>query len=112
QHGYQFKIDDFGTGYGGFSYLQKLQIDSIKIDKMFIDTIETTDVKRNILDSIIASARETDIEVIAEGVETQKQVEYLTQRGVYLIQGFVYFKPMPLAQVLQHLKSPIGSESA
>ncbi|WP_231118073.1 EAL domain-containing protein [Vibrio fluvialis] len=112
QHGYQFKIDDFGTGYGGFSYLQKLQIDSIKIDKMFIDTIETTDVKRNILDSIIASAREADIEVIAEGVETQKQVEYLTQRGVYLIQGFVYFRPMPLEEVLQHLQSPSGSESA
>lgn len=110
QRGYHFKIDDFGTGYGGFSYLQQLQIDSIKIDKMFIDTIDTTDIKRNILESIIASAHKANVEVIAEGVETTSQVAYLAKRGVYLIQGFVYYRPMPIAQVLHYIQRPESAD--
>ncbi|EEY99933.1 EAL domain protein [Vibrio sp. RC586] len=98
--GYQFKIDDFGTGYGGFAYLQNLQIASIKIDKMFVDTIDTCDIKISVLDSIIASAKQGQIEVIAEGVEGQHQVDYLAERGVYWIQGYFYAKPMPLTDAL------------
>ncbi|ENM5739225.1 EAL domain-containing protein [Vibrio mimicus] len=104
--GYQFKIDDFGTGYGGFAYLQNLQIASIKIDKMFVDTIDTSDVKISVLDSIIASAKQGNIEVIAEGVERQNQVDYLAERGVYWIQGYFYAKPMPLEQALAFDISP------
>lgn len=100
EKGYQFKIDDFGTGYGGFSYLQHLHIRSIKIDKMFVDTIETDDVKKSVLDSIIASAKAGNIELIAEGAETLNQVDYLAQQGVYLIQGYVYAKPMPIHEVM------------
>ncbi|MCD6656858.1 EAL domain-containing protein [Vibrio cholerae] len=104
--GYQFKIDDFGTGYGGFAYLQNLQISSIKIDKMFVDTINTHDVKISVLDSIIASAKGGNIEVIAEGVEHQYQVDYLAERNVFWIQGYFYAKPMPLEQVLAFEKQP------
>lgn len=104
--GYQFKIDDFGTGYGGFAYLQNLQISSIKIDKMFVDTINTHDVKISVLDSIIASAQGGNIEVIAEGVEHQYQVDYLAERNVFWIQGYFYAKPMPLEQVLVFEKQP------
>ena len=104
--GYQFKIDDFGTGYGGFAYLQNLQISSIKIDKMFVDTINTHDVKISVLDSIIASAQGGNIEVIAEGVEHQYQVDYLAERNVFWIQGYFYAKPMPLEQVLAFEKQP------
>lgn len=96
QMGYHFKLDDFGTGYGGFAYLQSLGIRQIKIDKMFVDTIGTNDLKRSVLDAIIAFGRESDMEMIAEGVETQQQVDYLGQHGVYLIQGYVFGKPMPL----------------
>ncbi|WP_421185622.1 EAL domain-containing protein [Aeromonas enteropelogenes] len=99
--GYKFKIDDFGTGYGGFSYLQQLGIRSIKIDKMFIDTIETDDLKQSVLDAIIAFGHESKMEMIAEGVETQEQLAYLAAREVYLIQGYVYAKPMPLEKVLE-----------
>ncbi|MGL5653274.1 MAG: EAL domain-containing protein, partial [Vibrio sp.] len=106
RQGYQFKLDDFGTGYGGFAYLQNLQITSIKIDKMFVDTINTSDVKISVLDSIIGSAQGGNIEVIAEGVEHQYQVDYLAQRGVYWIQGYFYAKPMPLEQVLQFTLHP------
>ncbi|MFM4938001.1 EAL domain-containing protein [Aeromonas enteropelogenes] len=99
--GYHFKIDDFGTGYGGFAYLQQLGIRSIKIDKMFIDTIGTSDLKRNVLDAIIAFGHQSKMEMIAEGVENQAQLDYLTEHGVYLIQGYVFAKPMSLDEVLK-----------
>ena len=101
QMGYHFKLDDFGTGYGGFAYLQRLGIRQIKIDKMFIDTIGTSDLKRSVLDAIIAFGHESGMEMIAEGVETREQVEYLSQRGVHLIQGYIYAKPMPLSRLIQ-----------
>lgn len=99
--GYHFKLDDFGTGYGGFAYLQRLGIRCIKIDKMFIDTIGTTDLKRNVLDAIIAFGRESHMEMIAEGVETNEQLEFLLEQGVHLIQGYVYGKPMPINQLIE-----------
>ncbi len=99
QRGYHFKLDDFGTGYGGFAYLQRLGIRQIKIDKMFVDTIGTDDLKRTLLDSIIAFGHESGMEMIAEGVETGEQVDYLRQHGVHLIQGYVYARPMALAQL-------------
>lgn len=101
QMGYRFKLDDFGTGYGGFAYLQRLGIRQIKIDKMFVDTIGTHDLKRSVLDAIIASGRESGMEMIAEGVETQLQADYLSQRGVYLLQGYLFAKPIPLSALLR-----------
>lgn len=99
--GYHFKLDDFGTGYGGFAYLQQLGISCIKIDKMFIDTIGTEDLKRNVLDAIIAFGHESNMEMIAEGVETHEQLDYLLQHGVNLIQGYVYAKPMPINKIIE-----------
>lgn len=98
--GYHFKIDDFGTGYGGFAYLQRLGIRRIKIDKMFVDTIGTQDLKRSVLDAIIAFGRESGMEMIAEGVESQEQIDYLAERGVYLIQGYAFARPMPIAELV------------
>ncbi|MFT5705322.1 MAG: EAL domain-containing protein (putative c-di-GMP-specific phosphodiesterase class I) [Shewanella sp.] len=91
-----FKLDDFGTGFGGFSYLQKLGLNCIKIDKMFIDTIGTDDLKAGVLNAIIAFGHESKMEMIAEGVETQAQADYLSKKGVYLHQGYLYAQPMPL----------------
>ncbi|GGI68405.1 diguanylate phosphodiesterase [Shewanella hanedai] len=91
-----FKLDDFGTGFGGFSYLQRLGLNCIKIDKMFIDTIGTDDLKAGVLNAIIAFGHESKMEMIAEGVETQAQADYLSKKGVYLHQGYLYSQPMPL----------------
>lgn len=102
--GHKIKIDDFGVGYGGFSYLQKINVDSIKIDKMFIDTIDTSDIKKNILESIISMAHEHSYEVIAEGVETRPQVEYLKSKGITLIQGYYYSAPVSFDGFLKLLK--------
>jgi len=99
ERGYHFKLDDFGTGYGGFAYLQRLGIRQIKIDKMFVDTIGTDDLKRSVLDATIAFGLKSGMEMIAEGVETQEQVDYLHRHGVHLIQGYVYAKPMPLSKL-------------
>ncbi|KDM91559.1 EAL domain-containing protein [Photobacterium galatheae] len=97
--GILIKLDDAGTGYGGFSYLQKLPIRTLKIDKMFVDTIGTGDIKSNILDSIILFATNANLHLIAEGVETQEQADYLTQRGVTLMQGYHFAKPMPFSRL-------------
>ncbi|MCL1059956.1 EAL domain-containing protein [Shewanella gelidimarina] len=94
------KLDDFGTGYGGFSYLQKLGVQSIKIDKMFIDTIGTDDLKCSVLDAIITFGHKANLEMVAEGVETKVQVDYLAGKGINLIQGFYYAQPMAKAELI------------
>lgn len=66
---------------------------------MFVDTIGTDDLKRSVLDATIAFGRESGMEMIAEGVERQSQVDYLGQRGVHLIQGYVYAQPMALTKL-------------
>ncbi len=101
QLGVKLKLDDAGTGYGGFSYIQELGISTLKIDKMFVDTINSNDVKRSVLGSIISFAHSSDLGTIAEGVEDESQVEYLKEQGVYLIQGYVYAKPMPAKEFVK-----------
>ncbi|MGI2258790.1 EAL domain-containing protein [Shewanella sp. GXUN23E] len=94
--GYSIKIDDFGTGFGGMASLQQLNINAIKIDKMFVDTIGTDDVKAGILGSLIKFGHDYQLEMIAEGVETQTQAQHLLSQGVYLQQGYLYGQPGPL----------------
>lgn len=98
--GYKIKIDDFGVGYGGFSYLQEINIDAIKIDKMFIDTIGSNDVKIKVLESIISMAQENNYEIIAEGVENAEQISYLLSKKVNFIQGYYYSPPVNIDNFL------------
>ena len=105
QQGINLKLDDAGTGYGGFSYIQELGISTLKIDKMFVDTIDRDDIKGSVLESIISFAKSSKLGMIAEGVEHPHQVEYLKQRDVLMIQGYVYAKPMPIAQLKQWIAS-------
>lgn len=102
--GCDFKLDDFGTGYSGFSYIQRLGVTDVKIDKMFIDTIVPGDNKA-VLDSIIDFCNGMDVAVMAEGVESQEQVDYLMRKGVCKIQGYFYSEPVPLEQLLAWMKS-------
>ncbi|MDF5366738.1 EAL domain-containing protein, partial [Vibrio parahaemolyticus] len=71
----------------------------LKVDKMFIDPIGSDDQKLKVLDSIVSAANKAECEMIAEGVESQAQVEYLAQHAIYLIQGYVYAKPEPLTNL-------------
>jgi sensor c-di-GMP phosphodiesterase-like protein len=105
--GVEIKLDDAGTGYGGFSYVQKLPITTLKIDKMFVDTLrtESEDPRREVLRAIIEFARVAALEVIAEGVVTEDQVARLRDAGVYAIQGFVYAQPMPVEEFIRWTES-------
>lgn len=102
--GHKIKIDDFGVGYGGFSYLQEIDVDAIKIDKMFVDTIGTDDVKIKVLESIISMAQENNYEIIAEGVENVDQVRYLLSKNVRFIQGYYYSPPVNIDDFLILIK--------
>ncbi|CZF82121.1 putative membrane protein YjcC [Grimontia celer] len=93
--GISIKLDDCGTGYGAFSYLHVLNIDTIKIDRMFVDGIGLEDFKNTILDSILAFARESKLHVVAEGIETKVQADYLIKSGVEMLQGSYFGDPVP-----------------
>ncbi len=93
--GVRIALDDAGTGHGGMAYLQKLGVDIIKIDKMFIDTINSDDNSTAIVDSMVELADNLGMGIIAEGVEEPEQIEKLLEMGVTAAQGYYFAKPMP-----------------
>lgn len=94
--GVKFALDDYGTGYSSLQYLNYYQFDFIKIDKSFIDNIETNSQSLKILENIILLANNLDIKLVAEGVENKNQQQILNELQISSHQGFLYFKPMPL----------------
>ncbi len=101
--GFRIAIDDFGTGQSSLSMLQGLQIDRIKIDREFVRTIDESTERRPVLDTIIVLAKELAVPVIAEGIETQAQWDYLANRKVEAAQGYLIAKPMPIADFIKWL---------
>jgi len=93
-HGMKVAIDDFGTGHCSLSYLLTFPLDYLKIDRGFINAIEGLDVETPVLDAIINLCHKLKLDVLGEGVETSLQYDYLRQRGVVLIQGYYYARPM------------------
>ena len=93
--GVKISLDDFGTGYSSLSYLKGLPIDTLKIDKSFIDTVITDENTRIITESIIYMVKKLGFETIAEGVETEEQFRYLNEIDCDNIQGYFLGKPMP-----------------
>ena len=93
--GIKISLDDFGTGYSSLSYLKGLPIDTLKIDKTFIDTVITDENTRIITESIIYMVKRLGLETIAEGVETQEQFDFLNAIDCDNIQGYYLGKPMP-----------------
>ncbi len=107
--GYRLAIDDFGTGHSSLATLESLPLDRLKIDREFVRTIDDDTVTRPVLDSIIALAHSLDIAMIAEGVETQKQWDYLAARGVQYVQGYLVARPMPTKEFERWLNARQGS---
>lgn len=97
--GIRISLDDFGTGYSSLSYLKGLPIDTLKIDKSFIDTLITDENTRIITESIIFMVKKLGFETIAEGVETKAQFDYLTEIGCDNIQGYYLSKPLPPEEI-------------
>lgn len=96
--GHSILIDDFGTGYSSLSYLQKLAVDVIKIDKAFVDAINTESATSSVIVHIIAMAKQLGLKTVAEGIETEAQAEFLKAHGVDAGQGWYYSKPLTATQ--------------
>lgn len=94
--GVKLAIDDFGTGHSSLSYLKTLNPDVLKIDKVFTAAIGTDAINATVTDMVISLAQRLNISLVAEGVETAEQAEYLRERGVDVLQGYFYARPMPL----------------
>jgi EAL domain-containing protein (putative c-di-GMP-specific phosphodiesterase class I) len=94
-------IDDFGTGYSSLSYLKQFPIDILKIDQSFIRDITSDASDKAIVSAIIAMARQLDIDVLAEGVETLEHQAFLQAQGCDFVQGYLYCKPIPAEDLYQ-----------
>lgn len=92
--GFQIALDDFGTGYSSLAYLKDLPLDQLKIDKSFIDELETTDSKQPLVESMYAIGQHMELTVIAEGVETDRQRTLLMAMGGKNFQGYLFSKPL------------------
>ena len=102
--GASIAIDDFGTGYSSLSYLKKMPIDRLKIDKSFVDGLPEDNEDISISKTIIALCKSLDLNVIAEGVETQAQRKFLLENGCEDIQGYLYSKPLSIDDMSKYLK--------
>ncbi|WP_026376867.1 EAL domain-containing protein [Aestuariibacter salexigens] len=92
-------LDDFGTGYSSLGYLTQIRIDSLKIDKQFVDRVGLSERSSLITRTIIQMAKHLDLTICAEGVETREQAEFLIEHGCDLLQGYLYGRPEPLEKL-------------
>jgi len=95
--GHHIAIDDFGTGFSSLSYLQKFELDTLKIDKSFVDSLQTESVTSSVIRPIIEMGRALQLEIIAEGIESIDQIKWLTDHGVEFGQGYWYSAPLDSA---------------
>jgi len=102
--GWRVAVDDFGTGHSSLAALEQLAIDRLKIDRAFVSTISDETINRPVLDAIIQLADRLTIPTIAEGIETQAQLDYLAARGVQFGQGYLIGRPMSIVAFREWLK--------
>jgi len=111
QLGIRLSIDDFGTGYSSLSYLSRLPVDSLKIDRAFVNPSEPDTRNQVIAESIVALSNLLELGVIAEGVETPEQLQWLKQLGCKEGQGFLFSAPVPADVAAQLLCQSVSIRS-
>lgn len=104
EKGFSIAIDDFGTGYSSLNMLEMMPIDTLKIDKSFIDRIDINEEKTNFIEIIMFITKKLKLKTVAEGVETIEQVNYLKKWNCDLIQGYVYQKPLRFEEFKKYIK--------
>jgi len=102
--GVRIALDDFGTGYSSLNYLKRLEIDTLKIDKSFIDDISDTNENETLAASIIRIGHSMKLDVVAEGIENARQADYLARYGCDKVQGYYFCKPISEEQVIKILQ--------
>lgn len=105
ENGFVIALDDFGTGYSGLSYLHDLHIDYIKIDQSFVARVSMEEDSTRILDCVLDLARKLSLSIVAEGVETKEQVDYLNRNDITFLQGYYFFKPVSFIELIKILLS-------
>ncbi|MCK5898670.1 MAG: EAL domain-containing protein [Methylococcales bacterium] len=103
--GIKLSIDDFGTGYSSLSYLKHLPVDTLKIDRSFVMGLPDDKKDAAIVDVIITLARSLDLEIVAEGIETKGQLDFLAKKGCDYVQGYYYSKPVPNDEFIRLLQN-------
>ena len=103
--GIQISLDDFGTGYSSLGYLQQFPFDTLKIDRCFIRNIDSNRVNAVITENIISMAHQLGLKVIAEGVETEAELDFLNRVGCDSIQGYLFSRPLPAAEFKSLIKN-------
>jgi EAL domain-containing protein (putative c-di-GMP-specific phosphodiesterase class I) len=96
--GVQLALDDFGTGYSSLTYLRRFPIDELKIDRSFVTDCDCDSSNSALTAAVIAMAHRLDLRVVAEGVETPQQLEFIRANGADAFQGYLYARPMPAAE--------------
>ncbi|WP_392385486.1 EAL domain-containing protein [Marinomonas primoryensis] len=102
--GIRLSVDDFGTGYAGLDFLRRFPYDTLKLDKIFIDSLKDDQFTRQILTSITRLAKELNMELVAEGVEREDQLDAVRALGVDRVQGYYFCRPLPKDQVIAWLE--------
>ena len=108
--GVRCAIDDFGTGFSGLRYLHDMSIDALKIDQSFVSGLRRDEDVSPIIDAIIGLADRLDLDVVAEGVETEEQVAFLVAQGCTKMQGYLFGRPMPAREIERLLRSDDADE--
>jgi EAL domain-containing protein (putative c-di-GMP-specific phosphodiesterase class I) len=108
--GLQISIDDFGTGYSSLVYLKNYPVHTLKMDSSFVQYIAEDEEDAAFASMVIGIAKSLNLEIIAEGVETKEQLDFLLNNGCSLIQGFYFSRPLPKDQAFEYLKNHTPKE--